>query len=353
MSVAAGWLALGVALHLANQLARGRGWHNAVRRAGAAPRRRDTVAAWVAGAGAGGVVSARGGDAVRVALLRRGLEPGAGALLTGTLVAESAGELTVSVALLVMAVALGVGPHVDASWPLVAAVGAALAAALLLVWAVRRRHRAGPHARARWARRAFAVWRGWAARVFAVRRGGWVVRRRGGEPRARRGWATRMRAAAVRAGHGCACLRCPGYYAREVLPWQLLSRAFRLLALACFLTAFGLPATPAAVLLVVFAQGSGRLVPFGPASVGAGAAILAATFTPITGTSVSASRVASFFVGTSTVLTIVGTAVALTICLRTVAWRELAQASANAGRRVAPGLLDLWMRTRAAIAPRP
>ena len=29
--VAMGWLVLGVALHLANQLARGRGWHSVVR----------------------------------------------------------------------------------------------------------------------------------------------------------------------------------------------------------------------------------------------------------------------------------------------------------------------------------
>jgi uncharacterized membrane protein YbhN (UPF0104 family) len=69
---ALGWLALGVALHVANQLARGRGWYAVLRRA--CPddprlRRRDAIGAWVAGAGAGGVASARGGDAVRVLML--------------------------------------------------------------------------------------------------------------------------------------------------------------------------------------------------------------------------------------------------------------------------------------------
>ena len=67
-----GWLALGVALHVANQIARGRGWHAIVRTAAPADpacARRDAMAAWVAGAGAGGMVSARGGDAVRVLLL--------------------------------------------------------------------------------------------------------------------------------------------------------------------------------------------------------------------------------------------------------------------------------------------
>ena len=71
-----------------------------------------------------------------------------------------------------------------------------------------------------------------------------------------------------------------------MLPWQVASRCLRLVALACFLAAFGLPATLGAVLLVVFAQCSGRLIPFSPATVGAGAAILAASFEPVTGTAV-------------------------------------------------------------------
>ena len=54
--VAMGWLVLGVVLHLANQVARGRGWYAIVRTAcdeDPGPRRRDVVTAWVAGAGAG------------------------------------------------------------------------------------------------------------------------------------------------------------------------------------------------------------------------------------------------------------------------------------------------------------
>src|SRR4051794_4799850 len=98
--VAAGWLVLGVVLHLANQVARGRGWYAIVARSCAAPRKREVVAAWVAGAGAGGVVSARGGDAVRVLVLARRL-PGKGnrAILTGTLVAETVGETLLGFAL--------------------------------------------------------------------------------------------------------------------------------------------------------------------------------------------------------------------------------------------------------------
>src|SRR4051794_38301446 len=294
--VASGWLVLGVALHLANQVARGRGWYAVVGSTCGGellPRRRDVVAAWVAGAGAGGVVSARGGDAVRVLVLARRM-PGAGrrAVLTGTLVAESVGETVLGLAVLALALGAGMLPlsGPDSSLALTAgAVAPALAAVVL------------------------------------------IGRRQ-----------TRVQAFLARVRCGCAALKTPGAYARRVLPWQLLSRALRIAALGCFLAAFHLPATLAAVLLVTFAQCSGRLVPFSPASVGAGTAILAACFEPVTGTSVPASELAAFFIGTSTVLTLVGTALALAICVT--------QASANAGPRLAAGR---FTRIRAAIAPRP
>src|SRR6478735_9620795 len=296
--VAPGWLVLGVALHLANQVARGRGWYAIVRTASAedeAPRRRDVVAAWVAGAGAGGVVSARGGDAVRVLLLARRMpgESCTGALLTGTLVAEAAGECALGVAVLLIALAAGIGPELGPSTTTVLYVLGGLSAVTGL----------------------FLVGR----RVGPVRR------------------------FLTRAGEGCAALREPRAYAREVLPWQLASRFLRIAALASFLAAFGLPATPAAVLLVVFAQTSGRLVPFSPASVGAGAAILAATFGPLTGQYVPPEQLAAFFVGTSTVLTVVGTALALILCGT--------QASANARPKLDG--VGRFTRIRAAMNTRP
>src|SRR5215218_6358480 len=107
--VSPGWLVLGVALHLANQVARGRGWYAVVRTACGdepSPRRRDVLAAWVAGAGAGGIVSARGGDAVRVLVLARKMPvQGRGAVLTGTLVAETVGESALGAAMLAVALA--------------------------------------------------------------------------------------------------------------------------------------------------------------------------------------------------------------------------------------------------------
>ena len=108
-----GWLALGVLLHLANQAVRGRGWFAIVRAANPGDeslRRRDAILAWVAGAGAGGVVSARGGDLVRVLLLGRRAQDTRSSVLAGTLVAEAAGDALVGAAVIGLAVALGAAP---------------------------------------------------------------------------------------------------------------------------------------------------------------------------------------------------------------------------------------------------
>jgi hypothetical protein len=297
---AAGWLVLGVALHLGNQVLRGRGWCALVRSAsGFAPRRRDAIAAWVAGAGAGGLVSARGGDAVRVLLLRRRMPEAGCPLLAGTLVAEGVGEIAVGALLLAIALAVGVGPQLGASSATVVAVAATAVVLLALLVLVRR--------------------------------------------------VPRLRRIAAGVGSGCAPLRAPGAYARDVLPWQLGSRLCRLAALACFLAAFGLPVSIAAVLLVAFAQGGARMIPFAPASVGASVALLAASFGPVTGSAASPERLAAFFVGTSTVLTVVGTALALVICLR-------GQASAKQGRSAGALLATLAGRrsvARAATVPTP
>jgi len=280
------WVALGVLLHVANQVARGRGWYAIVAPAcGADPRfgRRDAMAAWVAGAGAGGVLSARGGDAVRVLLASRRLRDTRCPVLAGTLVAEGAGEALTGAVILALALAVGFGPEPgrpDVSalpWLALAAALAAIAGTLVWRSAIGRRVVAG-------------------------------------------------------VGRGCALLGSPRAYARGVLPWQLGSRALRAAALCCFLVAFGLPATPAVVLLVMLAQGGGRLLPFAPASVGASVAMLAAAMPAVAGTPVEASRIAAFMVGTSTVLTVAGVVLTTAVVLRGADPRGLLATAAAAGR---------------------
>jgi hypothetical protein len=189
------------------------------------------------------------------------MSDGGVAVLAGTLVAEAAGEAAVGAALIVFAVAAGVLPGFAFPAPVVVLAGAVAVAVVCI-----------------------------------------VVRRSG-------------RGASV--ARGAAALRSPSRYARSVLPWQLASRAARAAAIGCFLVAFGLPATTTAILLVMLAQGGGRVVPLAPASVGAGAAILTASF-GITGAAVDPASLVAFFVGTSAVLTAVGIALALVITVRSL-----------------------------------
>src|SRR5215207_5107226 len=134
-----GWLALGLLCHLLNQVTRGCGWCAIVRRACGDVRRRDAVGVWVAGAGAGGVLSARGGDAVRVPLMGRRMPEERASVLTGTLVAEAAGDTLVGAAVLVLAVALGAAPALGLPGLETSLWIAAAVTASALLWLVARR----------------------------------------------------------------------------------------------------------------------------------------------------------------------------------------------------------------------
>jgi uncharacterized membrane protein YbhN (UPF0104 family) len=286
-----GWLALAVALHLANQVARGRGWCAAIalaRPGGERPCTRDVIAAWVAGAGMGGVLSARGGDAVRLLLLRRRLPSEGYPLLAGTLVAEATGETAIGLLLLAIAVAAGFGAGPSAADPSLLWMAPVIFGVVAVAAFVRCRSR--------------------------------VVRRITAE-----------------LARGCSSLRNPRAFARTVAPWQVASRLLRGASLACFLVGFGLPATMEAVVVVMLAQSGGRLLPLAPASVAATVAMLVAAFPSFTGVHVDVATVTEFVVGMSTLLTVVGVvlaaAVAIPMLPRTApsAWRALLNATPAPG----------------------
>ena len=274
--VAPGWLVLGVVLHLANQVARGRGWYAVVRTAcdGRAAARRDAVAAWVAGAGAGGVVSARGGDAVRVLVLAPPLAR------HGLRAADRHARRRGGGGVRARRRAAGARRWRSASGRSSARRRRARSTSAPRVLALAGVRAARPPllARARLPHAGRAGLRGAAAARRATR----ATCCRGSSPAA-----------------CCGSARWPASWPRS----------------AC-------PRRPPPCCSSCSRRAAGASCPFSPASVGAGAAILAATFEPVTGTAVPAAQVAAFFVGTSTVLTVVGTVLALAIC---------AQASAKVG----------------------
>ncbi len=213
-------LAAAVLMHVCAQVSRGIAWRGVLSASWPEVTRRRAVAWHLCGAGLTGVLSARGGDAVRIALAKRELGDASWPALAGTLAAEGSFEGVFGLVIALIAVSIGVGTIDAASPALVVAVVAVVIAVVALL----------------------------ATRSARVRR---VVHE---------------------VGRGLAVLRRPRCWLCRVLPWQLLARALRLGALTCFLLAFGLPAAPAVVLAACVAQGSGAMLPLpgaGPAAVAA------------------------------------------------------------------------------------
>ena len=256
----AGWLVLAVVLHVCGQVSRGVAWRGVLAASWPQVTRRRVCAWYVCGAGLSGLLTARGGDAVRATLAKRELPGATWPALAGTLAAEASFESAFGALLMLAAVWLGVGTLHGPSPVLL--IGAALA--LLAV----------------------------AALTLRSRR----VRRLAGE-----------------VGRGLSVLRTPGRCARQVLPWQVLSRTLRIGSATCFLLAFGLPVAPAVVVAACAALGSGSAMPLpgaGPAAIGA--ALLVAI--PLAaGHAVDHGDVASMAIVWPTALTAVGITLSLTL----------------------------------------
>ena len=277
--VAPGWAAAGVLLHVLHQVVRTRGWFNIIRAAypdARDLRARDVTRAYLAGAGLNGVLPARGGDVVKLYLIRRRARGTRWSTLLGTFVPETLFETAVGVALVAWALAMGFlpvprSPHelpsVDVSLfirdPLLSAAGAALVGLAL---------------------------------VLAYR----LLRRRG------RTLLSRLRM-------GLAILGRPGDFVRGVVAWQALARLIRLGSLACLMAAFALPVTAATVVLVMAAQGGGRIIPIGPASAGLRIAMLSYGFVEVTGRAVDIAHITAFSFGVGVLLFIAGLVISLAI----------------------------------------
>src|SRR3954467_7215388 len=163
----AGLLAAAVALHVGGQLCRGRAWRGVLSAAWPVVTRRRACAWHVCGAGLSGVLSARGGDAVRIALARRQLDGATWPALAGTLAAEGSFETVFALVVALLALRFGVGSLALPSAPLLAGLAVA-AAVLVLVGARAARGRGvggrGGRACGGWRARSAAAWRSCAGR---------------------------------------------------------------------------------------------------------------------------------------------------------------------------------------------
>lgn len=271
----AGPLVAGVVLSVLGGIVRVRAWHRSAANAcgGIDVRYRDVVLAHLGGAGFSGVIPARGGDAVKLALLKRRTEGAPFGLLLGSLAPPAALEALLTALLLAWALATGVlGAPSPGQIPL-PLVGAALVVAAALMWVLARR----------------------APRLLGQ----------------------------VRRGMGA--LRRPRLLLTRILPWIVVARLMRLAALACFLAAVGLPVTLAGALLVMAVQGG--VGSGGPASATLRIAVLAASLPAAVGVGHVSLETATTLIGTQFAVT--GTNLAISVIvlgltLRTASPKRLA-----------------------------
>jgi hypothetical protein len=251
-----------------------RAWHAALGDVAPSIRYRDVVVAHLGGAGFNGLVPAHGGDAVKLALVKRRVPDAPLGQLLGTLAPPAALEALTTALLLAWAVATGV---VDAPSPgaiPLPVVGAAAAIAAGLLWILARK-----------------------------------------APKLLRD---------VRAG--MAALRRPGELVREIAPWVLTARLLRLAAIVCFLTAVGLPATIAGLLVVMAIQGG--VGSSGPASAPVRIAVLSASLPAVLGLHAVSLERATTLLGAMQICPMVAnfaiSLVVLGITLRTASPRKVA-----------------------------
>jgi len=299
---AVNFAALGIAcaLQVTRLAVRTRAWRNIV--AAAYPetnvRWRYVLGSYFGGVGLNAIAPARGGDVLKLFLLKRRVEGSTYPTLAATLIVETLFDAVVGLALLLWAVHLGVLPSlsalpdlpsIDWSWPLrhphvaeVAALILGIALGIGLVIATRRIQ---------------AFWR--------------------------------------RVAQGFTIVRRPREYVRRVVGWQALSWGLRIATVYYMLRAFHVPATIHNALLVQIAQSLSTLLPITPGGAGTEQGLLLYLF----GDKVSRTSLLSFSVGMHIAIVAVNLAVgviavaALTRSLHLRRLREEADAEREAPLR--------------------
>jgi len=262
---------LGTLLYLVAQAVRTRGWHTILRAAypDSGLRARDTCLAYLAGAGLNGVIPARGGDVAKLALLHRRIEGARYSTLAATFLPETVFETLFGTALVAWALARGFLPVPTSSGEL-PSVDVSLMLAHPLLTAI--------------------ITGGLVVGLVAL----WRVLRRVGQD-----FLERFR-------RGLAIFGSPRRFVTGVASWQALARVIRLGSLAAFMAAFALPVTVTTAVLVMAAQGGGRIIPLAPASAGLRLAMLSYGFVEVTGEAVDIAAITAFTFGVGAVLLVAG-----------------------------------------------
>jgi uncharacterized membrane protein YbhN (UPF0104 family) len=261
--------ALALLAHLVNHVLRSVAWRGVL--AAAYPRERvrllPVLAGYAAGVAVNAATPARGGDAVKVGLVRTSIPGSTCTTIAATLSVLVALDLVIGT-LLVLTVGLSGAVPLD--------LGAGLDRVTTLAPIV-------------------------AAVVVGVGIAGFLLR-------------DRLSALGARLRQGGAVLRTPGRYLLAVALPQLGAWCCRVCVVLCLLAAFGLPATVALAALVMVVGGASSVVPLTPGGAGTQQVLLAVALSQ----TASAAAVVSFSLAMQASVTVVnaalGVAAAMAVC---------------------------------------
>jgi uncharacterized membrane protein YbhN (UPF0104 family) len=285
-------LVLAVACHLCRIAARSRAWRNVI--AAAYPdtdvQWRQVFGGYAAGIGANALLPGRGGDLLRLYIVKHRVEGSTYPTLASTMLADGIFDIFAASTLLLWALASGILPGSDvipvlpgSDW----------------LWVLQNPRQS-------------LVIAGFFLAVGLVLVGLFY-------PRITAFWE--------RVRQGLAILRTPRRYLREVALWDAVDWLFRITAIFFYLRAFGLPATAFNALVYQVASSLSTALPLTPGGIGTEQALLVYLFSDVS----SASKILSFSVGvkliTIAVNVTLGTA-AVALMLGSVRWRHRVEADA-------------------------
>ena len=281
-SVSWGAIAIALAFHLVKLLLRAVAYRNILRASYPEERIRwaPVAGAYIAGVGVNSIVPGRGGDLVKLYILRHRYPATNYATLGSTLLAETLLDFVLASLFFFWALAEGVLPSIhtpsfDWRWLFEHSRATAVIVAALTV---------------------FAIWLSWKA--------------------------SRSESLRERLGRGIAILRDRRRYLREVASWQLLSWVCRIASLYWFLRAFHINATVHNALLAQVADSLSTLLPFSPGGAGTKQGFLVAVLHG----QASTSRLLAFSIGIYVAVTLFNVAIgaiAIFAMLRTLRLRDI------------------------------
>jgi uncharacterized membrane protein YbhN (UPF0104 family) len=285
-------LALAVLCHLGRIVARSRAWRNVI--AAAYPdsevQWRQVFGAYAAGIGANALLPGRGGDLLRLYIVKHRVEGATYPTLASTLLADGIFDIVAASTLILWALSSGILPGSDvlpvlpgSDW----------------LWVFHNPRQS-------------LVIAGFFVAIGLVAIGLYY-------PRITAFWE--------RVRQGLTILKTPRRYLREVALWDAVDWLLRLTAIFFFLRAFELPATAFNALVYQVASSLGTALPLTPGGIGTEQALLVYLFSDVS----TASKILSFSVGVKLVTVAVNVTlgtIAVALMLGSVRWRHRVEADA-------------------------